>query len=169
MLHIFVEGPDDERYFTKIYGKCFGDFKLIKYAGLTPVKINNYIRSISCMPDCDYIFFGDADGKTIDEKKSILISRYSNLDGSKVFIVQYEIESWYYAGASEMVCQNLKLKQYIHNTDGLTKEVFDAKLPRKVDRKFILAQLLEAYEIALAISRNTSLSLFNASMGKESA
>lgn len=52
MLHIFVEGPDDERYFTKIYGKCFGDFKLIKYAGLTPVKINNYIRSISCMPDC---------------------------------------------------------------------------------------------------------------------
>lgn len=169
MLNIFVEGPADERFFMKIYGKYFGDFRIIKYAGWSPSKINKFIYSISCMPDNDYIFFGDADGKTIDEKKSILINRYSNLDCGKVFIVQYGIESWYYAGISIEICQIFKLKQYIYNTDGLTKEDFNAKLPRKVDRKIVMAQLLEAYELALAISRNTSLSLFDASIEKESA
>ena len=24
MLHVFVEGPDDEHFFSKIYGTCFG-------------------------------------------------------------------------------------------------------------------------------------------------
>ena len=65
--------------------------------------------------------------------------------------------------------QSLKLKQYTQNTDGLTKEHFNAKLPKKVDRKFIMTQLLETYELDLAISRNMSLSLFNASIEKESA
>lgn len=169
MLYIFVEGPDDERFFTKIYGKCFGSFGFVKYAGWTTSKINNFIRSISSMPDNDYIFFGDADGKTIDEKKRILINRYSNLDSAKVFVVQYEIESWYYAGASMAVCQSLKLKQYTQNTNDLTKEHFNAKLPKKTDRIFIMTQLLEAYELDLAVSRNTSLSLFNTSIEKESA
>lgn len=169
MLHVFVEGPDDERFFSNIFGDFFDDFKVVRYAGLTLARVNNFIHSIDHMPDSDYIFLGDADGKSIDEKKNILISHYSNLDSNKVFIVQYEIESWYYAGASVGVCKDLKLKQYIYNTDSLTKEAFDAKLPRRADRKFIMAQLLEMYELGLAVSRNTSLSLFNASMGKESA
>lgn len=169
MLHVFMEGPDDERFFTKIYGDCFGCFNPILYAGWPPAKINNFIRSITCMPDSDYIFFGDADGKTIDEKKNILLSRYSNLDSSKLFIVQYEIESWYYAGASATVCQKLKMKQHIYNTDGLTKEDFNAKIPQKADRKFIMSQILEFYELNLATLRNTSLSRFNAHMKKEPA
>ena len=169
MLHIFFEGPDDERFFTKIYGKYFGDFKPIQYSGWPPAKINNFIRSISCMPDSDYIFLGDADGKTIDEKKDLLIHRYSHLDNNKVFIVQYEIESWYYAGASAEICRKLKLKSFIHNTDSLKKEDFNATLPQKGDRKFIMAQILEFYEIELAISRNQSLSYFNSYIKKESA
>ena len=164
-----MEGPDDKRFFTKIYGDYFGCFNPILYAGWPPAKINNFIYSITCMPDSDYIFFGDADGKTIEEKKNILISRYPNLDSRKVFIVQYEIESWYYAGVSTTVCQKLKMKQDIYNTDNLTKEDFNAKLPQKVDRKFIMSQILELYELNLAISRNTSLSRFNAYMKKESA
>lgn len=169
MLHVFMEGPDDERFFTKIYGDCFGCFKPILYSGWTHAKINNFIRSITCMPDSDYIFFGDADGKTIEEKKNILLNRYSNLDSSKVFIVQYEIESWYYAGTSATVCQKLKMKQYVHNTDGLTKEDFNAKLPQKTDRKFIMSQILELYELDLATLRNTSMSHFDTQMKKEPA
>lgn len=169
MLHIFVEGPDDERFFTNIYGKYFGNFKFIQYSGWTIVKINNFIRSISCMPDNDYIFLGDADGKTLNEKKNELIRRYSNLDSNKVFIVQYEIESWYYAGTSQEICQKLNLKHYVYNTDSLMKEHFNAKLPKKADRKFIMTEILKMYELELAISRNTSLSLFNTSIKKESA
>ena len=168
MLYVFVEGPDDERFLTKIYKKCLGNYKFIKYAVLSPEKIKKFIQSINCMPDSDYVFFADADGKTIDEKRDILINRYSNLDKNKVFIVQYEIESWYYAGASEEVCQKLKLKHYISDTNGLTKEHFNAKLPQKTDRKFIMNKILEMYELELAISRNTSLSHFNERMKKGS-
>ena len=169
MLHVFIEGPDDERFFSKIYGACFGTFRFIQYAGWPPAKINSFIRSMCCMPDSDYIFLGDADGKTIEEKKEILTKRYSNLDINKLFIVQYEIESWYYAGASIQTCQKLKLKQYVYNTDGVTKEQFNNKLPQKTDRKFVMAELLELYELGVATRRNSSLSLFDMNMKKEPA
>ena len=159
MLHVFVEGPDDERFFSKVYGGCLGTLRFIQYAGWSAPKINNFIRSISCMPDNDYIFLGDADGKSIEERKRILINRYSNLESSKLFIVQFEIESWYYAGASLATCQKLKLKHFVYNTDNITKEEFNNKLPQKADRKYVMAELLELYELGLAINRNASLSL----------
>ena len=169
MLHVFVEGPDDEHFFSKIYGTCFGTSRFIQYAGWPPAKFNNFIRSINCMPDNDYIFLGDADGRAIEEKKEVLTSRFSNLDSNKVFIVEYEIESWDYAGASMLSCQKLKLKQFVYNTDVLTKEQFNAKLPHQADRKYIMAQLLDLYELELATSRNTSLSIFDMSIKKEPA
>lgn len=169
MIHIFVEGPDDERFFSKIYGVCFESFKIIQYAGWPPAKINSFIHSIDCMPNSDYIFLGDADGKTIEEKKVLLLDRYSNLTSDKLFIVQYEIESWYYAGASPAVCQKLKLKQYIYNTDNVTKEEFNNKLPKRTDRKFVMAELLELYKLSVAVNRNASLLLFDMSIKKEPA
>ena len=169
MLHIFVEGPDDERFFNNIYGSYWDEFKFIKYAGWPSAKINNFIRSICCMENCDYLFLGDADGKTIEDKTSILINRYPNLEKDKVFIVQYEIESWYYAGVSALVCQKLNLKQYVHNTDNLTKEHFNSKIPKKADRKYIMAEILKFYELQLAIGRNTSLAIFDQGIKKEPA
>lgn len=63
----------------------------------------------------------------------------------------------------------IEMKQYVHNTDGLTKEDFNAKLPQKTDRKFIMSQILELYELDLATLRNTSLSHFDTQMKKEPA
>ena len=166
MLHVFVEGPDDESFFSKIYGIYFGTFNFVQYAGWPHAKINSFIYTIGCMPDNDYIFFSDADGKPVEERKDILLRRYSNLVSSKLFIVQYEIESWYYAGASETTCQKLKLKQYIYNTDNITKEDFYSRLPQRSDRKFIMAELLELYELGVATSRNTSLSIFDSNFKK---
>ena len=169
MLYLFIEGPDDERFFTRVYGTILGSYKFIQYSGWTPTKINDFIRSINCTPGNEYILLGDADGKPINERKEILLARYSNLDSDRLFVVQYEIESWYYAGVSATTCQKLKLKQYVYNTDTLTKEQFNAKLPKKTERKFIMAALLEVYERELAIVRNTSLSLFDAGITKEPA
>ena len=164
MLHVFVEGPDDERFFSKVYGETFGEYKFIQYAGLTPQKINNYLHSINCMPNSDYLFFCDADGCEIEKKKSDISIKYSCIDKERVFVVQYEIESWYYSGASPEKCQKLKLKQYVFNTDNFTKEHFNARIPRRGDRKIIMALLLEEYAIDLAITRNTSLAFFNSCM-----
>lgn len=167
MIYIFVEGPDDERFFHRIYGKYFVEFKCIQYAGWSNIKINQFIRSIRCISGADYIFFGDADGKAINDKKNALVKKYSNLDIKKVFVVQYEIESWYYAGASQAVCQKLNIRQYVHNTDNIRKEHFNSKLPKREERKIIMASILEMYDLELALTRNTSLSIFNSYLKNE--
>ncbi len=160
MRYIFVEGPDDDAYFEKIFGNEFGDHRIIKYAGLTKNKINSFIKSINSMPNCDYLFFGDEDGKGIETKKGELCKIYSNLSCDNLYIVQYEIESWYYAGISENDSNKLKLTKYKNDTNTLTKEQFDAKLPSKVDRKYIMSQILDCYSKDLAKTRNNSFQIF---------
>jgi hypothetical protein len=80
--------------------------------------------------------------------------------------VQYEIESWYYAGVSEDACKKMKLKHFQNNTDDLTKEDFNNKIRRLSDRKSIMLQMLNEYSLGLAVTRNTSLSVFEQAVKK---
>ena len=167
MLFVFVEGPDDELYFTKVFAQYWGSYKIIKYAGMKNDKINSFIKSIDCIPDSDYIFFGDSDGVEIGQKRQSLLSKFSNLSPDKVYIVQLEVESWYYAGATEAICRKLKMKHFIFRTDNLTKEQFYSKLAHSSDRKYVMCSILEQYILKLAITRNHSLNLFVDSLKKK--
>ena len=169
MMYVFVEGFYDERFFSKVYHKELGEAKFVQYSGMTTSKVNRFIKSICCMPNGNYLFFGDADGQTIEGKKAILTGRYNQLDINKLFIVQYEIESWYYAGASQTLCQKLNLKYYKYYTDNLTKEGFNHKLPKIAERKTIMGEILNQYDLNLAVGRNKSLSIFEENIKKESA
>ena len=75
MLYFFVEGPDDEQYFTKIIAPFAGTYQVVRYANMQNRKINNFLRTIEQMPDCDYLFFGDADRKSIEEQKACLLKK----------------------------------------------------------------------------------------------
>ena len=75
------------------------------------------------------------------------MSKYTKLSIEKVFVVQFEIESWYYAGASEDDCHKLKLRHFIFCTDNLTKEEFQSKLVRTSDKKYIMDSLLDIYSL----------------------
>lgn len=90
----------------------------------------------------------------------IEISFTVNLSIEKVFVVQFEIESWYYAGASEDDCHKLKLRHFIFCTDNLTKEEFQSKLVRTSDKKYIMDSLLDIYSLQYAVTRNHSLMIF---------
>lgn len=160
MLYIFVEGPDDYNYFEKIFGESFGEYKIIKYASMPQVKLNNFIRTIPSIPGSDYLFFGDEDGKGVANKKTELLSQYNSLSSSKLFIVQFEIESWYYAGVNQDVCKKLKLRHYQHDTNTLTKEQFYSKLSRPSERKYVMSQILTLYSKELAEIRNNSFNAF---------
>lgn len=160
MLYVFVEGPDDYNYFEKIFGESFGEYKIIKYANMPKVKLNNFIRTIPFIPDSDYLFFGDEDNKGVENKKAELLSQYDSLSSSKLFIVQFEIESWYYAGVTQEVCKKLKLKHYQHDTNTLTKEQFYSKLSRPSERKYVMSQILMLYSKELAKIRNNSFNVF---------
>lgn len=161
MLFIFVEGPDDRNYFEAVFGKQFKDHKIIEYSREKKEKISEYLRSINSMPNSDYLFFGDEDGKGIENRKEALLGLYRNLSCEKLYIVQYEIESWYYAGTSRDDCCRLKLKSYQEDTSTLTKEQFQSKLSRPSERKYIMSQILMCYSKELAQSRNNSFCCFN--------
>ena len=168
MLYVFVEGPDDERYFEAVYGdffrERFGGFSTVLYAQEKRKKINGFLSNIPNMPDSEYIFFGDADGKSLEERKSDLIEKYTSLSGDRVYVVQFEIESWYYAGVEEASCKDLGLKHYEFRTDALTKEDLCAKFTSRADRVTLMTEMLNCYSIPLAMDRNHSFRLFHLSM-----
>lgn len=160
MTYIFVEGPDDERYVARIIQPLLGESQIIQYAHMEHGKLDNFIKTIDQVPGWDYIFLGDADGKSVAERREVLGRKHPKISVEKIFIVQFEIESWYYAGATEEECKKNKLRNFVFSTDTLTKEQFYAKLLRASDRTYILECLLDVYSLALAMSRNNSLRNF---------
>lgn len=169
MLYVFVEGPDDYNFFDKLFCEEFGEYKIINYARMPKIKVNNYLKSITSTPGCSYLFFGDEDGKGIETRRSEILNEFECLEDESLHIVQYEIESWYYAGVNQENCKSLKIKHFEFNTDSLTKEMFYSKLLRPSERKYVMAQMLELYSKELASERNTSFSIFRSEINKESA
>lgn len=161
MVYIFVEGPDDERYVARVISPLLCNTQIVRYASMPNSKVNNFLQTISQTPTWDYIFLGDADGKSIEERKRHLLSKYTKLSPEKTFIVQFEIESWYYAGATEEDCKKLKLKNFVFATDNLTKELLISKMLRPTEKKYILECLLDVYSLPYAITRNTSLGILS--------
>ena len=164
MLYIFIEGFYDRKFFNQIYGGVFAakQHSYIEYASLSTPVINKFIHKIINTETDSYIFFADSDGKSIESKKSDLVARYPELKKDRIVIIQFEIESWYFAGVSEEVCKQLKIKHFQFHTDDLTKEELFCKFPSRVEKIVILNTMLDFYSIPIAISRNKSLCCFNA-------
>ncbi len=160
MMYFCVEGPDDTAFVKSVFGSVYGDCKYIEYSKWSNKKINDFINTVKQVDEWDYIFLGDGDGKTIDDRKESLLTKYQALESDKVYIVQFEIESWYYAGVNEATCKKLKMKNYVRETDSFTKEMFKSRLDCASDRKYIMSQILENYSIDLAVTRNNSIQLF---------
>lgn len=158
MLYVFVEGYDDKRLISKFLNDC--NTGIIEYASDKKEKTDNFIKSIKSMPYADYLFFADADGKTIADTKAYIKSIYTYIDIDKIIVVQYEIESWYYAGLNQTNHDRLKFKKYVHDTNSLTKEMFNSKLPKLSDRIFYMQQILNCYCVQEARQRNISINSF---------
>ena len=160
MLYMFIEGTDDEKFFKSLINSSPLDIKFIKYANERKEKIDNWIKSIDSINDYDYVFLGDADDNTIMTRKKELCDTYKRLSKEKLYIVKKEIESWYYAGINKSKCDELKLKKYEFYTNEITKEDFISKINKKSERGIILSQIIDNYDISLAITRNESLCEF---------
>lgn len=167
MLYIFLEGADDNDFFNGVFTEIIGNYLPIEYAKLKDEKINNYIQSIIKMPDSDYLFIADEDGKGINKRKEELLNKFNYLSNDKLFIVQYEIESWYYAGLDQNNSKKLKMSHYQFDTNTLTKEQFYSKLKRPSDRKLVMAQILTMFDKQLATNRNKTFQFFFQSIKRE--
>ena len=171
LLFIFVEGPDDRRFFDDIVvarlAKTFQDVRVIEYAGMTKEKLRRLIQA-SRSNWCDYIFVRDKDRlPCITETKKQITSKYPELDENKILVVERAIEAWYLAGISEDVRRRFLVHSY-GTTESIGKYEFNALLVKKsgrrgsvqVSRIEVMKAILEAYSLEQARRLNRSFQYF---------
>ena len=162
-LYIFVEGPTDSLFINKVFDetllKICNRYILVEYANRENKKIKNYIETIKKVPNWDYIFISDQDGK-IDKKDKILL-KFKNLEEYKVFISIYEIESWIIAGISEKTIKKHKINFSCFDTSNITKEIFNNIIPKRMNKLEFISYVLSDYNLKSAINLNKSLNIFN--------
>jgi hypothetical protein len=130
ILYFFVEGADDKRFVECFIPKIQGykAIKCIEYSqGKTAEKI---LRQIGVLEDKghDVVLLADAD------KEEELKTKFKELPEDKIFLVRYEIESWFVAGFNKAFCLNEHI-DFIQNTETVTKEVFTNIAKRKYKKE----------------------------------
>lgn len=163
-LFIFVEGSDDQRFFSRIIVPrlegTYASVEIITYACMKSVKVCRFVRSITAM-DHDFILCGDIDQeRTVKAKKAVLKSRFCVLSDDRIVIIIQEIESWYLAGLDDRSQRRLALHPY-QRTNHITKELFNRMIPRfYTSRIAFMADILDLFSLETALEKNRSLRYF---------
>ncbi len=163
-LFIMVEGEDDVRFFGRLIKPLiaprYDSVEIIPYACIKREKVNKFLKSVILMKN-DYIFVADIDNeRSVRDKKQILYYRFSEIDGGKIVIVIREIESWYYAGISGSLALELGITE-TGNTDDMTKEDFNLRIPRKFDSRIdFMFEILKSFSLETATKKNSSFRFF---------
>lgn len=163
-LFILVEGEDDVRFFGRIIKPFFvphyTSVEIIPYASIKRSKVSSFLKSIRLMNN-DYIFVADIDTeRSVRDKKQILYSHFSHIDGGSIVVVIKEIESWYYAGLSGESAQSLSVPDLLF-TDDLTKEDFNSLIPSKYDSRIdFMFEILKYFSPDVAEKKNHSFKFF---------
>jgi hypothetical protein len=163
-IFILVEGEDDVRFFGRIIKPLlinrYDAVEIIPYASIKRTKVDNFLKSIRLM-NSDYIFVADIDAElSVRDKKQVLYSHFSHIDGGSIIVVIKEIESWYYAGLTPESLQDLEVPN-LPLTDDLTKEDFNRLIPRKYDSRIdFMFEILKYFSLDSARKKNNSFRFF---------
>ena len=155
---IFVEGPDDKRFFEKILRnrierKYEGfTYHIIKYQEKSDDVINNYINSYNEMNSEIFLFRDFDSGPCISERKSE-IQNHFNLPDEKIFIVKHEIESWYLAGLNQQYLQRIGVTEAFNNTEDISKRRFNEIISGRTHLKL---EMLDNFKFRIAMSKNST-------------
>ena len=145
-LNVLVEGSDDVRFFERvlvpILKERYGSVRLVPYACLRRTAVDRLLRSFARLGEA-YVIVADID-----------------TEPSAIAVVVMEIESWYLAGADNRFLARAGLVPP-PSTDDLTKEAFNALIPRGyVSRIEFMLDLLDGYSVERGAARNRSLAFF---------
>ena len=157
-MYLFVEGSYDEDFFSILLNKYNIEFKPYQYSQKNTKDINKFLKVVLSLGET-ILFVADSDGASASQKKNKILKKHSMLNSGQVFIVEYEIESWYYAGANDTYLSNKKIKKY-KNTDNLTKEMFRDSLPKKYNTFEIMSEMLSIFNCDVACRKNKSFNKF---------
>ncbi len=162
-LNIFVEGSDDVRFFERTLTPAlrtrYDEVRLIPYASLRRIAVDRLIRGIERLGD-EYVIVADIDAEpSVRAKKGVILRHFDRAEPGRIAVVVMEIESWYVAGADDGFLRECGLPP--GSTDRLTKEEFNALIPRRyISRVEFMLDLLEAYSLERGADRNRSLGFF---------
>jgi len=165
-LYIFVEGDDDNRFFDRIVKSLlknsYSEIEIHEYSQKTKEYINAFLESIRKM-SAEYICQSDLDEvPCATKRKEKLREKFSSFEENRIIVVKIEIESWYLALLDDNTCRKFKIKlSKIKNTDHITKEQFNALIPKKFDSRVdFMVEILDCASIETAKQRNTSFKYF---------
>lgn len=161
-LVIFVEGNDDERFFSRVltpmYEQNYDYVQCWEYSQKTKNKVESFLESIKEM-NADYIFVADMDeSPCVTARKAQITSMYKNLTADRILIVCREIESWYLAGLNDDGCQQLGISADFKNTDDIFKEKFNDIMPSKFTSRRIdfMLEIMTIFDQETAQAQNSS-------------
>lgn len=159
-LVIFVEGNDDERFFSRVltpmYEQNYDYVQCWEYSQKTKNKVESFLESIKEM-NADYIFVADMDeSPCVTARKAQITSMYKNLTADRILIVCREIESWYLAGLNDDGCQQLGISADLNNTDHISKEKFDVIRPQVFSRRDFMLEIMNIFDQETAQAQNSS-------------
>jgi hypothetical protein len=163
-LFIWVEGPDDMRFFNAVIKPLLAEkydwIGVRSYAERKKEYITAFLKNIPARGD-DYIFAADINSAPcITRKKQNLLEIYPTANEEELLIVIQEIESWYLAGLDEESAKNLGLRP-LENTDDLTKEMFNDRIPKRFTSRIDFVQeILNYFSVETAKQKNTSFNYF---------
>jgi hypothetical protein len=163
-LFIWVEGPDDLRFFEAIVkpvlSKRYSWIDFVQYAGMKDEKVRDFISSINAM-GADYLFARDVDAfACASGAKADTIGHVGNLNPARIVVVKEEIEGWYVAGLNRRSSRRLGFN-HPGNTETITKEGFNALMPRRfASRVDFMMEILKAATIADGRRNNASFDYF---------
>jgi hypothetical protein len=163
-LFLFVEGNDDERYFSRIvmplFESRYSSIEIIRYASMKSEKVCRFVRSIIALGH-DFLLFADMDEeRTVKSKKALLEERFCTVTDDRIVVIIKEIEGWYLAGLDDRAQKRLGIRAY-STTNHITKEIFNLMIPRTyTSRIAFMTEILSTYSISEAKSKNRSFSYF---------
>lgn len=163
-LYIFVEGNDDELFFRRalipLFERMYDKVNIFQYSQKKREKVENFLASIRFL-DYDYVFVADRDERySLNEKRHLLLHKYSNIEKERLAIVINEIESWFLAGIPSEFARVYRLP-VIENTDETTKEDFNqyyrGRFHSRID---FMQEILKYWQLEVARHKNHSFDFF---------
>ena len=169
-LFILVEGDDDERFIQRVVGPAlaarYDSVEVWKYQNRKKEKTRAFLRSLACMR-AHYFYLADINRSpcVTGRKSKLRKALRKSIDPGKAIIVIKEIESWYPAGLNDERMRSL-LGKVVPTTDDLTKEQFNALIPRRFDSRVdFMMEVLKSFSPKVAARRNRSFPYFREKVG----
>ena len=161
-LYLLVEGDDDARFVERIVipklTSRYDFVKLWKFAQERKEKVSQFLRSIKAM-GADYVLLADINAHPcFPKKKEALLQVFTELESRNTLVVVREIEGWYLGGLNDDNPLGVRAPT---DTSGLTKEQFNATMPKGYDSRIAyMIEVLKHFDIRTATTRSRSFLYF---------